>query len=256
MRFLLTNDDGILAPGLAALYRAVADLAEVEVVAPASEQTGVGHGITVGRPMVAQRTQVRDTFEGWAVDGRPADCVKLAVLKLLAQRPHFVISGINAGLNTGPYMLYSGTVAAAAEAAVFFGIPALAVSLEQSETPDFDRAGQIARLVIARFATAKPKPGTCLNVSIPAMRDGWPLGIRVCPHTTAVSGTRYHEESDAHGSRIFRFDGGDPERTNAPDTDAQAIRNRFVAITPLRFDLTDHAHLADVAGWDWPARFE
>lgn len=110
-------------------------LRDVAVVAPETEQTGVGHGISVFTPMAVRRVRVKDLFEGWAVDGRPADCVKLAVLELLGWRPDFVISGINAGLNTGMYTLYSGTVAGAAEGAVFFGIPSTAASQRRPVIP-------------------------------------------------------------------------------------------------------------------------
>lgn len=256
MRILLTNDDGILAPGLAGLYEGVADLGDVDVVAPAGQQTGVGHGITVDRPMAVQRVRVPNAFEGWSVDGRPADCVKLALLKLLDHRPDFVLSGINAGLNTGPYLRYSGTVAAAVEAAAFFAVPALAFSLELSETPDFSRAGRLARRIFERFVAANPPPGAGLNINIPALDGGEPKGIRVCPHATAVGSTQYHEEIHADGRRSFRFAGGDPGKMNHPNTDTRAVFDGCVAITPLTFDLTDHARLADVAGWDWPARFD
>ena len=125
MRILLTNDDGILAPGIEALYRALADLGDVEVVAPETTQSAVAHAITVLAPMAAHRLNVKNVFEGWSVDGRPADCVKLAMLELLDRPPDFVVSGINAGVNTGINVLYSGTVAGAAEGA-FFGVPSAA----------------------------------------------------------------------------------------------------------------------------------
>ncbi len=141
MRILLTNDDGILAPGIEALYRALADLGEIEVVAPETSQSAIGHAISVLTPMAAHRVSVKNVFEGWSVDGRPADCVKLAVLELLECRPDFVISGINAGVNTGINILYSGTVAGAAEGA-FFGVPSMAVSLELSDNLDFERAAR------------------------------------------------------------------------------------------------------------------
>jgi 5'-nucleotidase len=255
MRILLTNDDGILAPGIEALYRAVSDLGEVAVVAPESAQSGVGHGISVLTPMVAQRMHVKNLFEGWAIDGRPADCVKLAILELLDWRPDFVISGINAGLNTGMYVLYSGTVAGAAEAAVFFNIPAMAVSLEISTDLDFERAGQIARQIFDSYAAAQPPPGTCINVNIPALDAGWPAGVRVCPQTPLVTDPKYRKETDARGRRVFWFDGGDPEKTSHPNTDTEAVLQRHVAITPMKFDVTDQVLLPKMTGWDWPTRF-
>ena len=255
MRILLTNDDGVFAPGIEALYRATESLGEVAVVAPETVQTGVGHGISVRTPMATRRVCVKGLFEGWAVEGRPADCVKLAILELLAWRPDFAISGINAGLNTGMYTLYSGTVAGAAEAAVFFGVPSMAVSLEVSDEPDFERAGTIARQVFDCYAAAQPPAGTCINVNIPALDSGWPKGIRVCPKSNITSDARYRREIDSQGRQIYCFDGGDPEKLGQGDTDAEAVRNRYVAVTPLQFDTTDRAALQTVSQWSWPARF-
>lgn len=255
VRILLTNDDGILAPGIEALYRATESLGEVAVVAPETVQTGVGHGISVRTPMATRRVCVKGLFEGWAVDGRPADCVKLAILKLFDWRPDFVISGINAGLNTGMYTLYSGTVAGAAEGAVFFGIPSMAVSLELSDKPDFERAGKIARQVFECYAAAHPPAGTCINVNIPALDSGWPKGVRVCPTSDITTDAKYRGEIDSQGRQIFWFDGGDPEKAGQGDTDAQAVRNRYVAVTPLKFDATDRAALQKVSKWDWPESF-
>ena len=128
MFILLTNDDGISAPGLVALYRELHSLGEVAVVAPESVQSATGHGITLNQPLLTRKVTVEDAFTGIAVDGRPADCVKLAVAQLLPRTPDLVVSGMNSGANTGINVVYSGTVAAAIEAA-FLGLPAIAVSL-------------------------------------------------------------------------------------------------------------------------------
>src|SRR5438270_13119490 len=128
MLILLTNDDGIQAPGIVAMYRELTRLGEVHVIAPETVQSATGHGITVATPMLTNRITVENTFTGIAVDGRPADCVKLAVAKLLPRQPDLVVSGINSGANTGINVIYSGTIAAAIEAA-FLGLPAIATSL-------------------------------------------------------------------------------------------------------------------------------
>ncbi|MFQ5422415.1 MAG: 5'/3'-nucleotidase SurE [Phycisphaerae bacterium] len=256
MRILLTNDDGILAPGIDALYRALEGLGEVAVVAPETSHSGVGHAISVLAPVAAHRVHVKSTFEGWAVSGRPADCVKLAMLELLDERPDFVVSGINGGINTGVYVLYSGTVAGAAEGAVFFGVPSMAVSLEVSDRMDFDRAGQIARRVFERYAAARPPAGTCLNVNIPALDSGWPKGVRVCPQCVVPARASYRRQNDPGGRQVFWLEGGSPEQASLAGTDTGAVLDRYVAITPMKFDVTDLELLPEVSTWDWPERFE
>lgn len=256
MRILLTNDDGLHAPGLAALYRAVQNLGDIAVVAPEKQQTSTGHAITVLAPLPARRVRLNDAFDAWAVDGRPADCVRLALDELLDARPDFVISGINAGLNTGVYMLYSGTVAGAAEAAVFFGIPSMAVSLQLSDRLDFDGAARIARQIFDRFAAAGPPPGSCINVNIPALDAGPPKGVRACPQDLTIGPAAYRKQTDARGRDTFTLVPGDSQRTGRADTDTQAVLDHYVAITPLDFDLTDRRRLDALTTWDWPQTFE
>ena len=256
MKILLTNDDGILAPGLEALYHAVRDFGEVAVVAPEISHSGVGHGLTVQSPIAAQHVQVRNDFAGWAVAGRPADCVKLAMLELLDWRPDFVISGINVGINTGVYVLYSGTVAGAAEGTVFFNIPSLAISLQNSEHLNFKRAGQVARRIFEQYAVARPPAGTCLNVNIPALDSGWPKGVRVCPQSTVPADASYRKEIDPGGRQLYWLEGGLPEQADHPQTDTEAVLQGYVAITPLCFHVTDQKMLPEVELWTWPQSFE
>jgi 5'-nucleotidase len=254
MRILLTNDDGILAPGIEAMYRAVADLGAVEVVAPETPQSAVGHAISVLTPMAARRVQVKNTFEGWSVDGRPADCVKLGILELVGGRPDFVLSGINAGVNTGINILYSGTVAGAAEGA-FFGVPSMAVSLELSDKLDFERAGQIARRIFKAYVAARPPRGACLNVNIPPLDAGWPRGVRVCPQGVVPMNDKYHRQTDPRGRAVYWLNGAMPDQGSCPNSDLEAVAERYVAITPLRFDVTDRELLSEVAQWNWPQAF-
>jgi len=254
MRVLITNDDGILAPGIEALYLAMRDLGEVDVVAPATAQSASGHGISVRTPLLVHRVHVNGVFHGWSVDGRPADCVKLALVKLLEQRPDFVISGINAGANTGVNVLYSGTVAGAIEGALF-GVPAMAVSLELSEELDFPAAGRIARRVFEKFVAARPSPGLCLNVNIPALDRGAPRGLRCCRQSSFTMQEQYHQEAHDDGRLLFALDGRFPDE-HEPDSDQAAIREGFIAVSPLRFNLTDFDALAAVTAWDWNLSFD
>src|SRR5215212_6903919 len=145
MNILLTNDDGIMAPGIVAMYRELTKLGDVHVVAPETVQSATGHGITLTSPLLTSRVTIENAFTGTAVDGRPADCVKLAVAQLLPREPDLVVSGMNAGANVGVNVIYSGTVAAAIEAA-FLGLPAIAVSLHlrSDVQTDYDRAAGYA----------------------------------------------------------------------------------------------------------------
>ncbi len=254
MRILLTNDDGILAPGIEALYSAVADLGQVDVVAPADPQSAIGHAITVLTPLTVRSVRVNDTFDGWSVSGRPADCVKLALVELLDEPPDLVLSGINAGANTGVNVLYSGTVAAAREGALF-GIPSIAFSLERSEQLDFAAAGRVARQIVERCLSAGLAPGRCLTVNIPALDQGMPIGVRCCRQAPINWEEHYDALTDEQGHRVFRLDGREPEHHGADDCDIHAVRERYVSITPLRADMTDDEELTQITTWDWPRGF-
>ncbi|MCP4594458.1 MAG: 5'/3'-nucleotidase SurE [bacterium] len=256
MRILLTNDDGILAPGIDALFQALADLGEVVVVAPERSHSGAGHALTVQAPVAVQRVRIRDEFGGWAISGGPADCVKLAMLELLDQPPDFVVSGINGGINTGVFQRYSGTVAAAAESAIFFGVPSMAISLEVSEVMRYERAGAVARRIFETYTAGSPPVGSCVNVNIPALDSGWPRGVRVRPQSVVPVGARYRRQTDAGGRKLYWLEGALPEREDHVDTDTGAVLDGYVAITPLKFEVTDRELLASLSNWEWPERFE
>ena len=254
MRILITNDDGILAPGLEALYSAVADLGHVDVVAPDDSQSAVGHAISVLKPLLVRKIHVNHLFHGWSVAGRPADCVKLAMIELLDEKPDIVLSGINAGANAGINVLYSGTIAAAMEAALF-GIPAIAFSQELSDELDFDKAGAVARTVLEHCLASELQPGMCLSVNIPAVDAGWPRGVRCCPQAPISWEEHYEKRVDADGHAIYWLDGRLPDHGVEPETDLGAIRDGYVTVTPLRANLTDTGTIDSVAGWKWPQAF-
>ena len=254
MRLLLTNDDGILAPGLEALYHAVADLGPVDVVAPDDAQSGVGHAISVLKPLLVRRVHLHDAFHAWSVAGRPADCVKLAMIELLDARPDYVLSGINAGANVGINVLYSGTIAGAVEGALF-GVPSIAFSLELSDELDFQRAARVARTILDHVIAAQPSPGTCLSVNIPALNQGWPRGVRCCPQAPVSWEEHYEKKIEGDGPAIYWLDGRLPDHDRCPDSDLAAIRDGYVAVTPLCADLTDRERLDTVTRWRWPEVF-
>jgi 5'-nucleotidase len=249
MDILLCNDDGILHPGIAALHRVLREFGDVFVVAPETGQSAAGHSITLNYPLIARRIHVAD-FYGWAVDGRPADCVKLALMELLGKRPQLVVSGLNAGGNSGVNVLYSGTVAAAVEGALY-GIPSMAFSLYTERDFDFDRGSAAARGVIERVLSGGLFPGMLLNVNIPQPSSGEPpRGIRVVRQSVARWIDSFDRRTDPRGRTYFWL-GGAGSKTGAPETDDHALEENYITVTPLHFDLTHHGHLERIAGWNW-----
>ncbi len=253
MRILLTNDDGVYAPGLRALRAELLDLGEVTVVAPATEQSGVGHSITLLTPLLVQEVlDDRNRFLGWAVEGRPADCVKLALLELLKEPPDVVISGLNAGANAGINILYSGTVAAAIEAA-FFRRTSIAVSLESTRARplDFPRAAKMARQIIEQVLTHQPAPGALFNINIPSPERGPVKGIRTLPQNVAPYLETFDRRSDPRGRVYFWSNPGFCCPEPHPETDVTALEEGYITVTPLQFDLTHAAQLRQMKDWEW-----
>lgn len=252
MRILLTNDDGIYAPGLRALRRELQKIGEVLVVAPATEQSAVGHSITLLTPLLVQEVMDEaEQFLGWAVEGRPADCVKLALMELLPEPPDVLVSGLNAGSNAGINVLYSGTCAAAIEGA-FFGHTSIAVSLEYTKPRlDFPRAADLARRVVEQIMANKPAKGALFNVNIPSLDRGPIKGIRVVPQNIAPYVETFDRRVNPRGRIYFWTNPGlncpDPH----PDSDVTALAESFITVTPLQFNLTDAAGLAAMRDWRW-----
>ena len=249
MQILLTNDDGIYAPGLAAMERELQQLGDVSVVAPATEQSGVGHSITFLSPLICKEVYEGERRRGWAVEGSPADCVKLGISEFCPKRPDLVVSGINGGLNAGINVLYSGTVAAAIEGA-FFGITSIAVSLEYDEHAGFDQAAYLARNVIEQvLATGQPEP-QLYNLNIPTAAVHQPRGVHVVPMGVARYGEDFIKRKDPKGRTYYWATGDPPAPTEAPETDLAALQNGFVTLTPLQFDMTKPKLLEEMRSWN------
>jgi 5'-nucleotidase len=253
VRILLTNDDGIHAPGLRAMRAELKKLGEVIVVAPATEQSAVGHSITLSTPLIVQQVfDENKEFIGWAVEGRPADCVKLALLELLPESPDLVVSGLNAGANSGINVLYSGTVAAAIEGA-FFRQVSVACSQEYTKAtpPDFTAGAALARHVIEQILAHRPSPGSLFNINLPSPERGPVRGIRAVPQNAAPYSERFDRRIDPRGRVYFwstpEFGCPDPH----PDTDVTALAEGYVTVTPLQFDLTHQRQIEEMAEWDW-----
>jgi 5'-nucleotidase len=248
MHILLTNDDGIYAPGLAAMEHALRALGDVTLVAPATEQSGVGHSITFLTPLVVREVYEDDRLRGWAVEGSPADCVKLGIVEFCPRRPDLVVSGINAGLNAGINVLYSGTVAAAIEGA-FFEITSIAVSLEYDEHARYDRAAELACEVI-RQILQRQSPGHVLyNLNIPlAALRGTPQ-LRVVPMGVSRYGEHFEKRIDPRGRSYYWAANDSPPPDGPGESDLTALREGFVTLTPLNYDLTHPHRLEEMRHW-------
>jgi 5'-nucleotidase len=245
MLILLTNDDGILAPGILAMYRALTALGEVMVIAPETVQSATGHGITLTTPLLTSRVTVENGFTGTAVDGRPADCVKLAVDQLLPRRPDLVVSGINSGANVGINVIYSGTIAAAIEAA-FLGLPAVATSLHlKRDVPaDYAGAAELTVGIIRQLLEGGLRGGEVVNVNIPALAAGQaPAGVRLARQCTRPWVDTYERRQDPRGRDYFWNSSVFQLNTTDEDTDVAGLRDGFITVTPLQYDLTDHGGL-------------
>ena len=244
---LLTNDDGIHAPGLAAMERQLRLLGEVHVVAPATEQSGVAHSITYLTPLIVKEVYHGQTRWGWAVEGSPADCVKIAVDKLLPRAPDLVVSGINGGLNAGINVLYSGTVAAAIEGA-FFGITSVAVSLEFDEQAPFDRAARLARIVIEQILSQKDDRARLYNLNMPLAALAGTPEVRTVPMDVTPYGDTYEERQDPWGRDYYWATFNQPANSGT-ETDLTVLGRGHVSLTPLGFDMTARDMLRQMTDW-------
>jgi 5'-nucleotidase len=249
MRILLTNDDGIHAAGLWALYRELCRGHGVTVIAPDRERSAVGHGITLHHPLRAERVSVADGLEGYAISGTPADCVKLALGALMPQRPDMVIAGINAGANVGVNLNYSGTVAAAKEGALA-GVASMAVSLQGTGDGLLDDAARfVARLAAIIMHRGLPT-GTFLNVNLPDRPTALAAGVRVRRMGLDPGAERFDRRLDPR-NRSYWWQGRDAlHRPPAADTDHAALAADYITITPVRCDMTDYDLLDAISEWE------
>lgn len=239
MKILLTNDDGIEAAGLRAVYDVIQDLGEVHVVAPARVQSATSHAITLHRPMVVSEF-ICDAFKGFAVDGRPADCVKLALAELVGP-VDLVISGINHGANVGINVHYSGTVGAAREAA-FQGVPAIALSLHLGDkTQDhYTRAAERARKAIDIALQAGIDEGVLVNINVPILDDGAePVGMMAVPLNVSPMHDRFDRATDAQGNTTYQAADSMAFTDRGEATDVDTLYAKYITLTPLHYEQTD-----------------
>jgi len=236
---VLTNDDGVHAPGLAALEKALAELGDVYVVAPEREQSACGHALTLHRPLRALPMGERR----FSVNGTPSDCVNMAVLGFLPETPVLIVSGINHGANLGDDVTYSGTVSAAMEGTIL-GVPSIAVSLVDGG--DFEAAGRVARLIAMRVLVGGLPGNTLLNVNVPPKP---PRGIRMTRLGHRVYKEKIVEQADPRGRSHYWIGGGEARWDDVDGTDMGAVHDGYVSLTPLHLDLTNHRALVQLADW-------
>ncbi len=236
MQILLTNDDGIFAPGLAAIYKELVKIGDVTVVAPATSHSGASHSITYRRPLVCNKVDINGQFTGFSVQGSPADCVKLARMQLHEGPIDLLVAGINNGANAGINVYYSGTVAAAMEGA-FLKIPAVAMSLANEEQMDFEKAAEYCVKILNKLMPVES--GDVVNVNIPQLSKGDPKGVRVVPQSSTGFDEYYISQKNEQGQTVFQL-AGDLHRVDGTPTDMTSLEEGFITITALASDMTNH----------------
>jgi len=248
-KILVTNDDGIYSPGIKALFLAMKEIGEVYVVAPDSEKSAVGHAITLSDPLRVHKVERNNAFFGWAVNGTPADCVKLGVKAILEFTPDLIVSGINLGSNTATNVIYSGTVSAATEGAIM-GIPSIAFSLTSFTTRDFSGAAAVAKTLAKKVLEHGLPEGTLLSANIPPLPPEKLAGIKI----TRQGRGRYEESFEKRvdpTNRTYYWLGGTKLILDTDDdVDEVAISKNYVSVTPLKFDLTNRPFISKLKEWN------
>jgi 5'-nucleotidase len=237
MRFLLTNDDGIYARGLSALYDELSQDADCLIVAPEIEQSAVGHAITIFRPLMVRRATKNNNFLGYAVYGTPADCVKIGIKELSDKPVDFVVSGINRGANVGINVIYSGTVSAATEA-VIMGVPALAVSLDTRKDADFTFAGRFVRKIVRLLLNNPGLKNTAFNLNIPALPEENIKGLLVVRQGKGNVIEHFEKRVDPRENIYYWISGETQSAREEMETDVSALAAGFITLTPIQYDLT------------------
>jgi len=249
VNILITNDDGIHAPGLLHLKQALDTIGKTIVVAPDVERSAVGHAITLSDPLRVYEVEKEGKFFGYAVNGMPADCVKLGIKCLIPQKPDIVVSGINMGPNTATNIIYSGTVSAAAEA-VIMGVPALALSLTSFHIPEFEFTSKLAVQLVQKVIENGLPEGTLLNVNVPPLKAKDIKGIVI----TKQGKGRFEEFFDKRvdpTNRVYYWLAGKKMRLDrGDDIDDVVVMQNKVSITPIRYELTDTDMLEKLRAWN------
>ena len=244
-RILVTNDDGIDSPGIYALWKAMSKVGTPTVIAPTTEQSAASHSITLNKPLFINYISRDYGFEGWSVDGTPADCTKIGINEVLKQRPDLIISGINCGANLGVDLIYSGTVSAATEGALL-GIPSIAISLASFKTDDY-RASKIVAIEMAKHVLKNKIPkGTLLNVNVPYADPKDIKGKLITRQGSQYFMDEFEKRIDPRENTYYWLKGKKVDNDNSDEYDGKAIKNNYISITPISFDLTNELYLNDL----------
>jgi len=246
MLILLTNDDGIYAPGVLAMRRELAALGSVELIAPLVERSGTSHSVSIDRPLRMRPVYLNDDLIGHSINGTPADCVKVGLSEHLDRLPDLLVAGINLGQNAGVNVLYSGTVAAALEGAML-GVPSMAVSLDTREHPDFDAAARIALALIQRLQSRPLPPRTMWNINLPALPESEIKGVRLTRQSLQAYTERYERRVDPRREAYYWIDGRLDRGIENHGSDLAALRDGYISVSPLSYDLTSRE---DVSAFD------
>ncbi|MEC7759840.1 MAG: 5'/3'-nucleotidase SurE [Candidatus Neomarinimicrobiota bacterium] len=246
---LIANDDGIFADGIYALWEAMAEIGETTVVAPNTEKSAVGHAITLSDPIRIEKVKRSGGFSGYAVNGTPADSVKIAVKAIMDKKPDIIISGINAGANIGQSLLYSGTISAATEG-TFLGIPSIAISLNSLKGGDWSGAKMVAQKVVKSVLEHELPNGTLLNVNVPNIPENEFRGYQITQQGSIYFKDSFEKREDPRGRLYYWMRG----KIINPDTDIQndgvALKKGYVSITPLQLQMTNMSYLAELKKWE------
>jgi len=248
-KILVTNDDGIYSEGILALYRAMKQIGEVFVVAPDSERSAAGHAITISDPLRVWEFRRNGEFFGWATNGTPADCVKLAVKAILNFTPDLVVSGINLGANTATNVIYSGTVSAATEGTIM-GVPSVAFSVTSFRKTDYSLAAKTAGIVSQKVLKHGLPEGVMLNVNIPTIPEEEVKGIRITRQGKGRFEEVFEKRTDPMRRNYYWMAGEKLILDSEEDVDEVAIMNKYISITPLQFDLTAREMIQKLENWD------
>lgn len=249
---LITNDDGITAPGIRALVEVMKELGDVVVVAPDSPQSGMGHAITISDTLYCEKVVLNknDTHEEYSCSGTPADCVKIATQEIIHRKPDLCVSGINHGSNSSINVIYSGTMSAAVEAGVE-GIPAIGFSLlDYSLNADFEPSKKYIKAITSSVIKNGLPKGVVLNVNLPKLPEAEIKGVKVCRQANAHWEEEFDKRTSPQGRDYYWLTGKFVNNDKGEDTDEWALQNGYVSVVPVQFDLTAHHFMGTLNDWD------